>query len=539
MYVKIMLKLYVKSEVNSTMNILVALTGTTGAMGGESLLSLLQSCKNIRVRCILYEKEKRIPKFVKNTLKKYADRVEAFRGDIARYDDCARLVDGANYVINCASLIPPKSDHDPDGTYHSNFVGTKNIVDAILADGNKAALVHIATVALYGHRAYPHIWGRVGDPIISSDYDVYSMYKLKAEKYVLESGLNKFVSLRQTAVLHKYMFKNNLKDGLMFHTSWNCALERVTDYDSGVLCKNLVERDVDGKLAGFWNRAYNIGGGEGCRVTGYEAIDAGFRLMGKGAKKFFKPNWNIARNFHGVWFYDGDELNDYLGFRSESFNDFWQRMSKKYGYFKLGKIVPASFISSLAIKRLFKSTNSPRYWLKHGKEGRIKAFFGGVDAYNKIPCDWKNYNLLNEGRLEDGSPVDYSALKSRQNAKPYLLDHGYDESKPTESLCLDDLKQAAEFRGGKCLAKEYSADALHTKVLWRCREGHEFGLTPYTVLKGGYWCPFCCEPRPWRYGAVADIPFYKQVWFDSHTVSEVNDVYPLSEHEDDFIKRKK
>ena len=89
MYVKIMLKLYVKSEVNSTMNILVALTGTTGAMGGESLLSLLQSCKNIRVRCILYEKEKRIPKFVKNTLKKYADRVEAFRGDIARYDDCA------------------------------------------------------------------------------------------------------------------------------------------------------------------------------------------------------------------------------------------------------------------------------------------------------------------------------------------------------------------------------------------------------------------------------------------------------------------
>ena len=59
------------------MNILVALTGTTGAMGGEALLSLLQSCKNIRVRCILYEKENRIPKFVKNTLKKYADRVEA------------------------------------------------------------------------------------------------------------------------------------------------------------------------------------------------------------------------------------------------------------------------------------------------------------------------------------------------------------------------------------------------------------------------------------------------------------------------------
>ena len=52
------------------MNITVALTGTTGAMGGEALLSLLQSDKNIRVRCILFEKEKRVPKFVTNTLKK-------------------------------------------------------------------------------------------------------------------------------------------------------------------------------------------------------------------------------------------------------------------------------------------------------------------------------------------------------------------------------------------------------------------------------------------------------------------------------------
>lgn len=521
------------------MNITVALTGTTGAMGGEVLLSLLQSDKNIRVRCILFEKEKRVPKFVKNTLKKYADRVEAFKGDIARYDDCVKLVEGADYVFNCASLIPPKSDHDPDGTYHSNYVGAKNIVDAIIAGGNKTALIHIATVAMYGHRAYPHIWGRVGDPMISSDYDVYSMYKLKAEKYVLESGLKKFVSLRQTAVLHKYMFKNNLKDGLMFHTSWNCALEWVTDVDSGIMCKNLVDRDVDGKLNGFWNRVYNIGGGESCRVSGFETIDAGFRLMGKGAKKFFKPNWNIARNFHGVWFYDSDELNNYLDFRTETFEEFWQKMGKKYGYFKLGKIVPSSLISTFAIKRLFKNTNSPKYWLKHGKEGRIKAFFGGREAYCKIPLKWEDYNLLCEGKHTDGTSVDYSALKYTKNAKPYLLEHGYDESKPLESLNIEDLRQAAEFRGGKCLATGYSTEDLHTKVLWKCRGGHEFGLTPYTVLKGGYWCPVCCEPRPWRYGAVADIPFYKQVWFDSHDISEINDVYPLSEHEDDFIKSKK
>ena len=50
------------------------------------------------------------------------------------------------------------------------------------------------------------------------------------------------------------MFANNLKDGLMFHTPWNCVLEWVTDVDSGILCKNLIERDLDERLDGFWNR---------------------------------------------------------------------------------------------------------------------------------------------------------------------------------------------------------------------------------------------------------------------------------------------
>ena len=74
--------------------------------------------------------------------------------------------------------------------------------------------------------------------------------------------------------------------------------------------------------------------------------------------------------------------------------------------------------------------------------------------------------------------------------------------------------------------------------MWKCREGHEFALTPYTVLKGGYWCPHCCEPKPWKYGAVADIPFYGQVYFDSHDKNELNDVYPVFDHEEDFIIKK-
>ena len=535
-----MLELYIETITfrEKTMKITVALTGASGAMGGEVLSSLLQSGLDIEVRCILFEKEKRLPAFFKKTIKKHSGRVYAFKGNIARYEDCEHLIEGADYVVNCASLIPPKSDHDPDGTYHSNFLGTKNIVDAIMASSraDSIAYVHIATVAMYGHRAMPLIWGRVGDPMISSEYDCYSLYKLKAEKYVLESGLKRFVSLRQTAVLHKYMLKNNLSDGLMFHTVWNGALEWVTDVDSGILIRHLVERDNEGKLENFWNRVYNIGGGEACRVTGFETFEDCFRLTGRGVKKYFRPNWNISRNFHGVWFYDSDELNDFLEFRTETCEDFWKRLGKKYGYFKLAKIVPSGLISAFAIKRLFKNTNSPAYWLKHGKNGRIKAFFGGKEQYSKIPDKWENYPLLCEGKLENGDEVDYESLKKKENAAPVLLNHGYDDKKPLAEITLDDLQSAAEFRGGKCLQKTFDG-ALHEKALWKCREGHEFALTPYTVLKGGYWCPYCSEPKPWKYGSLADIPYFGQVYFNSHDKNEVYDVYPLSEHEDDFIKR--
>ena len=506
----------------------VALTGVSGAMGGEVLKSLLESPNNIKIRCILFSEEKSVPKFTKKLLKKYRKRIYKFKGDIACKEDCERLLDGADYLIHCAALIPPKSDHDPHGTYLSNYVGTKNLVDTVIEKGNNIPFVHIATVALYGNRSFPHVWGRVGDPMISSDYDCYSMYKMKAERYLLDSGLNKFVSLRQTAVLHKYMFANNLKDGLMFHTSWNCPLEWVTDVDSGILCRHLVERDLDNKLDGFWNNIYNIGGGDACRVTGFETIDECFEIMGLKTKKIFKPNWNIPRNFHGVWFYDSDKLNEFLEFRTETNEIFWKRMEKKYAICKIAKIVPSALISKLVIQRLFKNTNAPKYWVKHKIDGRVKAFYGSYENYEKIGTDWKKFDLLCEHD-------DYASLKNIENAKPLLLDHGYDDSKPLDMLTFADLQKAAQFRGGKCLAKDYKAGEIYKKVRWQCRDGHEFESAPHTILKGGYWCPHCCEPKPWRYGALADIPFFGQLYFDTHTKDEINDVYPLTENEDDFI----
>ena len=69
----------------------IALTGVTGAMGGEVLKSLLQSPLNLKIRCILFSKEKGVPKFVKKLFKKYKKLIYKFKGDIACKEDCERL----------------------------------------------------------------------------------------------------------------------------------------------------------------------------------------------------------------------------------------------------------------------------------------------------------------------------------------------------------------------------------------------------------------------------------------------------------------
>ena len=190
----------------------VAVTGSTGAMGGEVVAHLLDSEKKFDLKLFVYEQEKRYRAFFRKLLRKGRGRITVMKGDLKNYDDVAKLIDGADYVVHCGAVIPPKSDHNAQNTYNTNFIGTKNIVDAIQKSGRaqKIKLVHISTVALYGNRDHHHIWCRMGDPLLPSAYDYYSTSKLAAERYVLEADLPNWVVLRQTAVYHKYFLINNL-----------------------------------------------------------------------------------------------------------------------------------------------------------------------------------------------------------------------------------------------------------------------------------------------------------------------------------------
>jgi len=516
----------------------VAITGASGSMGSQTLYHIMQSPMNFKSMVVLRDKP-RNRRLAFELKKRYGGRVEIVMGDISDDKVCAYLAEKADYILHCSAIIPPNSDHDPEGAKKSNYFGTVRLVDAIKASGraDNIKFVNVATVALYGNRSYKHPWARVGDPLIPSSYDYYAATKLMAERYVLDAELPCFISLRQTAILHHNLFINNMKDGLMFHTCWNTPLEWVTASDSGILMRHLVEYDTDGTLPKeFWNKCYNIGGGAGCRCTGFETFDAGFKLMGASVKDFIKPNWHVIRNFHGTWFYDSDVLENYLHFQNESNEDFWKQMARLNWYYKLGVVVPKPLLSKLAIQRLFNNTNAPKYWLKNKHEGRIKAFYGSIEKYEQIGEDWSKFPLLCEGKTPCGD-IDYEELKNPAlvKEKGLLLDHGYDETKPDCELDINDMKQAAAFRGGKCVSNTMVKGDLYTKLVWECHDGHRFEASPYTILKAGHWCPKCCLPPPWGWGELAKhIPFFAQVYYDDFDACEI-DVFPLKEGEDDFL----
>jgi succinate dehydrogenase flavin-adding protein (antitoxin of CptAB toxin-antitoxin module) len=53
---------------------------------------------------------------------------------------------------------------------------------------------------------------------------------------------------------------------------------------------------------------------------------------------------------------------------------------------------------------------------------------------------------------------------------------------------LEDMQRLARKRGGKCLSTEYINN--HSKLLWQCREGHQWPAVPNNISKGS-WCPVC------------------------------------------------
>lgn len=485
----------------------VALTGASGNMGFQGFKELYARKDQFRIALLLRPSTKNKKKFA-SWEKDPAVRI--VWGDLTKYEDVLELVTGADYVLHVGGMVSPAADYYPITTLKTNITAAENIVRAVKAqpDPDRVKVVYIGTVAETGDRNPPIHWGRTGDPINISVYDHYAISKVRAEAIFAESGLRYWVSLRQSGILYPDLMKK--MDPIMFHVPMNGVLEWATVEDSGRLLANVCGDDIPEE---FWRRFYNIGSGEEYRVTNFEFEEMILGALGLGSpRKLFNPNWFTTRNFHGQWYLDADVLEDYCHFRANiPVKEYVRSMINGVEfYYRLAFLAKpwAPLLKRFWMRSIARTEQyGTQWWAENQVPERMEAYYGGMAEYRKLPEKWEDFPLLQLSRKADSEEV-------------IRLDHGYDESIPFEELTLEDLRRAAAFRGGECLAQELPD--MYTPILWRSARGDEFLMSANLVLRGGHWCPQEL-PWPWDYDTEAKLnPFFAQVWYPLHSREEKN-----------------
>ena len=488
----------------------VFLTGATGVMGGATLNELLSRGDKFDVAVLVRDTKRNRQKMAK-----YGDKISVVWGDLLNYDDVLKGVSGADYVLHIGGMVSPSADYKPKSVMKVNVAAAENVVKAIKAqpNSNEIKVAYIGSVAQTGDRREPLHWARTGDPIFPSIFDYYAISKCRAERIFAESGLKHWVSLRQSGILYPAILKN--MDPIMFHVPIRGVLEWATVEDSGRLMANLCE---DGLPEEFWCKFYNIGSGEEYRLTNY---DFERYLLGcincPAPEKIFDVKWFATHNFHGQFYLDSDRLEEYLHFRANiPVGEYFKQMASTLPWFyKLAKVAPAFLIKPFMRRIAEDETFGTLGWLKSNNESRIKAYFGSREEREKI-----------------GSWAEMSDIRLTGMAEAERLSHGYDESKPLSELDIEDMRQAAEFRGGKCLSDSMIKGDLATKLEWECAFGHRFEASPTLVLLGGHWCEECM-PAPWRFDEQAKCnPFFAQVWNKMRPEGDGGQVYGTATPED-------
>lgn len=421
----------------------VFLTGATGLMGSAGLEELIKYPDRYDIFILARPSKKN-----KKKLSAYVKKgVKVIWGDLLDAESIKEGVKNADIILHVGGMVSPLADHYPERTISVNVGSMKLIAEEVKKieseDSSRIiSVVYIGSVSQYGPKLPPDHWGEVGDMLRAARFDAYALSKILAERVLLEAGLKRWVSLRQTGILHSGLLKK-AGDPITFHVPLNGILEWVSVEDSGRLLEKVCREEVPDS---FWNQFYNIGGGEKFRLINYEFETHILKALGcPPPEKIFEPNWFATDNFHGVWFRDSDDLENILHFRHDaSFEDTLTRIRSQLPfYFKLTPLAPAFLIKKIMKRVASKPGLGTLTWIRENNSERIDAHWGGTGEYEKIK-GWESFS-------------------------PSLLERRSEKKK--------------ESPGKTCSNNLYKT---------KCRHGHEY-LTSEMLEYGGHRCPYCLK----------------------------------------------
>ena len=446
----------------------VFLTGATGAWGRATLREFREHDGEYHVIALVRKGKKD-----DEVLEEFAGLswLEVLRGDLTDPAAVAAGVSRADIVLHLGALVSPIADEQPELTHRVNTGGIRNIVAAVrgLSDPSRTAVVGIGSVAETGNRNPPVHWGRIGDPLRISTFDEYGQSKVIAERELAESGLPRWVWLRQTGILHPGMVQ--IRDPIMTHPPLGGVMEWTSDVESARLLVNLCDPSVPDEL---WGTTWNIGGGEGWRLTNWQLLSRTIAAVGaRDMRGWYDRDWFALRNFHGHWYTDSDRLEELVPYRFDTIEAALARAAAALSpASRWGARLPASMVRRFGMEPYVRRPRGTLGAVRSGDERAVEAFFGSLDAWRGIG-DWSTFEPSEPSRV------------------PSSLDHGYDEDRRPSQWRRADYQGVAAFRGGSLVSEDVHGGDPAEPLEWVCADGHRFTASPRLVLSAGHWCPDC------------------------------------------------
>lgn len=423
----------------------IFLTGATGVMGSHGLKELTDIPGKYEVTVLARDSKKN-----RRKLAPYIKKgVKVIWGDLLDEVAVADGVKSADIVLHVGGMVSPAADWFPERTIKTNIGAMRNIINSALPRKDEIKVVYIGSVSQYGDRQVPDHWGQCGDPLTPALFDAYAYSKTEAERMLMDSDLQQWVSLRQTGILHSGLLLN-ASDPIAFHVPIRGVLEWVTADDSGRLLERVCRDDVPDS---FWNKCYNIGGGAAYRMTNYEFECELLKAMGcPPPEKIFDTNWFATQNFHGFWFADSDDLEAILHFRKgDTPQEYFRQMKSNLPwYFSLAPLAPAIAIKVFMGKVAKTPKLGSRWLIENDIRDRIDAYWGSKEEWERIP-EWKDMDLSRPSDVNPGVRPVNPDEKSNE-VRTYLCDecgHEYEMKVRTSAAghgCPQCLKSGVKLK---------------------------------------------------------------------------------------------
>jgi len=271
----------------------ILITGGAGSMGKELSFILAEKGYKIRVFDITQA----------NFTGLKEKGIEIYEGDITDKVSVKKSLKDVDTVVHLAAILPPLSEKNKELAFKVNVDGTKNLVNAIESNGNKARLIFSSTVATYGDTT------DLEPPVTVNTKQRpntnYSESKVRCEQYILDSGID-YTILRVAGVVlaalldpPEWPFKANQRVEVVFRDDVVSALVAAVEVKEST------------------NKILIVAGGKTWQMKGHEFVEEFFKVLdidpedAEYAEKSVYSDW-----------YDTEEAQKLLNYQKTPFPEF-------------------------------------------------------------------------------------------------------------------------------------------------------------------------------------------------------------------------